>query len=154
MGPAGCWSFEGKVPLWTCHNIQTRYRSGTILGCTVNTILDYMVTCTLHHQLVPPTAVEQEDELDWWAGQRVFPPIFMSQNPPIYSPAPPVPTPLNCFTFLLLYQCIPSNCVNVHMSMVIKTQTPEITTVEPPNKGHFGTNHSVHYQEDVLFSEV
>ena len=28
-------------------------------------------------------------------------------------------------------------------------------TVEPPSKGHFGTNHSVHYRkENVLFSEV
>ena len=26
--------------------------------------------------------------------------------------------------------------------------------MEPPNKGHFGTNHSVHCREDVLFSEV
>ena len=28
------------------------------------------------------------------------------------------------------------------------------STVEPPSKGHFGTNHSVRYREDVLFSEV
>ena len=27
-------------------------------------------------------------------------------------------------------------------------------TVEPPSKGHFGTNHSVHCREAVLFSEV
>ena len=30
----------------------------------------------------------------------------------------------------------------------------EIATMEPPSKGHFGTNHSVHCREDVLFSEV
>ena len=29
-----------------------------------------------------------------------------------------------------------------------------LNTVEPPNKGHFGTNPSVHCREDVLFSEV
>ena len=29
-----------------------------------------------------------------------------------------------------------------------------VNTVEPPSKGHFGTNNSVHCREAVLFSEV
>ena len=29
-----------------------------------------------------------------------------------------------------------------------------LLSVEPPDLGHFGTNHSVHYRETVLFLEV
>ncbi len=32
--------------------------------------------------------------------------------------------------------------------------TSEESTVEPLNRGHFGTSHFVHYREVVLFSEV
>ena len=32
--------------------------------------------------------------------------------------------------------------------------TPVLYTVEPPNKGHFGTQASVSYSEVVLYSEV
>ncbi len=35
-----------------------------------------------------------------------------------------------------------------------KNSRQKITTVEPPNKGHFGTSHFVHYREVVLFSVV
>ena len=40
------------------------------------------------------------------------------------------------------------------IKMCFKVYTNRGSTVEPPSKGHFGTKHSVHCRENVLFSEV